>query len=289
MQPGSPAAPIILLSWDAPGGTPARGSETSLTTKYALPGAKDVSLTACSNAGCTTLTEQVVVQGTASAPSAPILRTLGCPSTAKANQLLACPSDGAPGGTSSPVTLLEWQAPGGMPAAARGATVFTTTYATPGSKQITLKACSGDACTTLSQTVTVTADVPPPLTGSGTFTLFQQEGQCQGLTISEVMQLSLSLAVNGTVVDVSVTNKGWTARGTWTDTTDGSGRKTLSAASQALPNPPAGSTAMYFAIAGFYNPSTKVLAWDTVTGFSLVYDRSGGQCKARYSFNIQLN
>ena len=47
---------------------------------------------------------------------------------------------------------------------------------------------------------------------------------------------------------------------------------------------------MYFALAGFYTAATKVLAWDTVTGFSLVYDRAGGvQSKLRYSFNVQMN
>jgi hypothetical protein len=220
-----------------------------------------------------------------------VLKTLGCAPTAKVNQLIACQSDGAPADASSPVTLLEWRAPGGIPDAGFDGIVFLTKFPEPGVKQISLNACSGNACTTLSQNVTVTADPPPgpqTLTGSGTFTLFEQAGQCDGLTIAEILQLSLSLTPNGASVTVNVTNKGWLGTfGAWTDEPGG---KLLSATGQNLPNPPVGVTAYHFSIAGHYNTTTKMLAWDGSTGFSLFYDRSGGgRCTARYSFNIQLN
>jgi hypothetical protein len=95
------------------------------------------------------------------APKAPVLKTLGCGSTAKVNQLIACQSDGAPADANSLVTLLEWHAPGGIPDIGVEGTAFVTKFPTQGTKEISLKACSGDACTTLTATVNVTADSPP--------------------------------------------------------------------------------------------------------------------------------
>ncbi len=61
-------------------------------------------------------------------PKAPVLKTLGCASTAKVNQLIACQSDGAPGDANSPVTLLEWHAPGGIPDVGFDGIVFLTKF-----------------------------------------------------------------------------------------------------------------------------------------------------------------
>lgn len=129
---------------------------------------------------------------------------------------------------------------------------------------------------------------PSPLTGSGTFTLFEQSGQCDGLNIAEILQLSLSVMPSGTSVVVNVTNKGWaTTFGSWTDEPGG---KLLSAVGDNLANPPAGVTHYFFTIAGHYNTTTKVLASSLGAEFSVQYHRpGGGRCATRYSYTIQLN
>ena len=66
----------------------------------------------------------------AAAPTAPLIKTLGCASTTKVNQLVACLSDGAPGDTNSPVTLLEWHAPTGAPDTAFATQVFAPALTT---------------------------------------------------------------------------------------------------------------------------------------------------------------
>jgi hypothetical protein len=189
---------------------------------------------------------------------------------------------------------MEWRAFGGTPDVALEGSVFVTKFPTSGTKQITLKACSYQECTMLVAIVTVTSDTPAPpsgpqpLTGSGTFTLFDTFGVCEGLPIVEVMQLSLSLLVNGTGVDVSVAPKGWSTHGTWTDTPGTPGSKTLSASAPISDRPP-GVTSAFFSIAAHYDTPSKVLAYETVTGLQVTYYRGEVRCSINYRFNLQLN
>ncbi len=87
-------------------------------------------------------------------PSAPSISSLGCPGSATVDNLVYCSPS-----VSGTVTGLLWDAPGGSPSSGGGG-AFSTLYSSSGTKTITLTACNNAACSSLVQSISVSAPQP---------------------------------------------------------------------------------------------------------------------------------
>jgi len=145
------AGGVTSRSWSAGGGSPGSGSGATFSTSFASAGPKSISLTVCNAGGCNILSQEISVLSPVTAgPSAPTINGLGCtPSNVQTEQTVNC-SPSVNGSVSS----YGWSASGGSPSSGSAGS-FSTSYASAGSKSISLTVCNASGCNILSQGVTV--------------------------------------------------------------------------------------------------------------------------------------
>ena len=103
-----------------------------------------------------TLASMLSPASTASAASAPIVTSVGCPASAQVGQSLTCTPT-----VTGTVTKWEWYAYVGSPAKGTGPT-FSTTFSAPGMGYVRLEACNGASCSHEYAKITITPVPPPP-------------------------------------------------------------------------------------------------------------------------------
>lgn len=136
-------------TWLASGGSPASGTTSTFATTYSSPGPKTILLEVCNVSGCATQSGSVSVSDL----PAPQVELTCVPGVLTIGAPITCMTRVANG----TVTSWTWNAPSGSPASGNTDS-FVATYNTYGNKSISVAACNGTACST----ITATFRVDPP-------------------------------------------------------------------------------------------------------------------------------
>ena len=182
---------VASRQWSASGGQPSSGTAEEFSTSFASEGDATVELKACSDtAGATCNSGRATVKVQAPAPT---ITAVGCaPATVDIGKNVACSP--TVGGTTG-LTSYSWAAPDGSPSTGSGAT-FSTSYASDGSKNISLTVCNGSACANQRQTITVNAPQAPTI----------RSVDCSPTPVETGKQVTCRVMADGTV-----TSQTWTA------------------------------------------------------------------------------
>ena len=143
--------------WGSIGGTPWSGTERNYATHWDSPGQKQIAFEVCNDDGCDTRGHTVVVEP----PTDPVPRIdlLGCSSASvKVGETVSC----RPVLTGGSPTRYQWRSIGGSPSSGNRPT-FTTSWGSPGQKQIALEVCNDGGCDAIQSLVVVDSDPPATL------------------------------------------------------------------------------------------------------------------------------
>ena len=143
--------------WRSIGGTPWWGTERNYATHWDSPGQKQIAFEVCNDGGCYTRGHKVVVEP----PTDPVPRIdlLGCSSASvKVGETVSC----RPVLTGGSPTRYQWRSIGGSPSSGKRPT-FTTSWGSPGQKQIALEVCNDGGCDAIQSLVVVDSDPPATL------------------------------------------------------------------------------------------------------------------------------